>query len=40
LEHNAFPKEWLDMKAFVEMVCIFSYCFFSYCIFSYYFSAS
>jgi hypothetical protein len=40
LEHNAFPKDWLDMKAFVEMVCIFSYCFFSFCIFSYYFNTS
>ena len=24
VEHQAFPKEWLDMKAFLEMVCLFS----------------
>jgi hypothetical protein len=25
VEHKAFPKEWVDMKAFLEMVCIFSF---------------
>jgi hypothetical protein len=25
MQHKAFPKEWVDMKAFLEMVCIFSY---------------
>jgi hypothetical protein len=24
MEHNAFPKEWVDMKAFLEMVFLFS----------------
>jgi hypothetical protein len=27
VEHKAFPKEWVDMKAFLEMVCIFSFYF-------------
>jgi hypothetical protein len=25
VQHQAFPKEWMDMKAFLELVCIFSY---------------
>jgi hypothetical protein len=25
VQHHAFPKEWMDMKAFLELVCIFSY---------------
>jgi hypothetical protein len=25
MQHQAFPKEWVDMKAFLELVCIFSY---------------
>jgi hypothetical protein len=25
MQHKAFPKEWVDMKAFFEMVCTFSY---------------
>jgi hypothetical protein len=25
VEHKAFPTEWVDMKAFLEMVCIFSF---------------
>jgi hypothetical protein len=25
MQHKTFPKEWVDMKAFLEMVCIFSY---------------
>jgi hypothetical protein len=25
MELKAFLKEWVDMKAFIEMVCIFSY---------------
>jgi hypothetical protein len=25
MQHKAFPKEWVDMKAFLEMVCVFSY---------------
>jgi hypothetical protein len=24
MQYKAFPKEWMDMKAFLEMVCIFS----------------
>jgi hypothetical protein len=24
MEHNAFPKEWMDMKAFLEKVFLFS----------------
>jgi hypothetical protein len=24
MHHKAFPKEWVDMKAFLQMVCIFS----------------
>jgi hypothetical protein len=24
MQHKAFPKEWVDMKAFLEMVCVFS----------------
>jgi hypothetical protein len=24
MEHKALPKEWIDMKAFLKMVCIFS----------------
>jgi hypothetical protein len=24
MDHEAFPKEWVDMKAFFKMVCIFS----------------
>jgi hypothetical protein len=24
MEQKAFPKEWMDMKAFLKMVCIFS----------------
>jgi hypothetical protein len=24
MDQKAFPKEWMDMKAFLEMVCIFS----------------
>jgi hypothetical protein len=24
MEHNAFPKEWIDMKAFLEKVFLFS----------------
>jgi hypothetical protein len=24
MEHNAFPKEWMDMKAFLEKVLLFS----------------
>jgi hypothetical protein len=24
MDHEAFPKEWVDMKGFLEMVCIFS----------------
>jgi hypothetical protein len=23
MEQKAFPKEWMDMKAFLKMVCIF-----------------
>jgi hypothetical protein len=25
VQHHAFSKEWVDMKAFLELVCIFSY---------------
>jgi hypothetical protein len=25
VQHQAFSKEWVDMKAFLELVCIFSY---------------
>jgi hypothetical protein len=25
VQHHAFPKEWVDMRAFLELVCIFSY---------------
>jgi hypothetical protein len=25
MEHNALPKEWMDMKAFLKLVYIFSY---------------
>jgi hypothetical protein len=25
VHHQAFPKEWVDMKAFLELVCNFSY---------------
>jgi hypothetical protein len=25
VQHQAFPKEWVDIKAFLELVCIFSY---------------
>jgi hypothetical protein len=25
MQHQAFPKEWVDMKAFLELVCIFSF---------------
>jgi hypothetical protein len=25
MQYQAFPKEWVDMKAFLELVCIFSY---------------
>jgi hypothetical protein len=25
VQHEAFPKEWVDMKAFLELVCNFSY---------------
>jgi hypothetical protein len=25
VQHQAFPKEWVDMKAFLELVCNFSY---------------
>jgi hypothetical protein len=25
MQHKAFPKEWMNMRAFLEMVCIFSY---------------
>jgi hypothetical protein len=25
MQHQAFAKEWVDMKAFLELVCIFSY---------------
>jgi hypothetical protein len=25
MDHEAFPKEWVDMKAFLKTVCIFSY---------------
>jgi hypothetical protein len=25
MQHQAFSKEWVDMKAFFELVCIFSY---------------
>jgi hypothetical protein len=25
VQHQAFPKEWVDMRAFLELVCIFSY---------------
>jgi hypothetical protein len=31
LQQKAFPKEWVDMKAFLEMVCIFSYLFNASC---------
>jgi hypothetical protein len=24
MEHEAFPQEWVDMKAFLKTVCIFS----------------
>jgi hypothetical protein len=24
MDHKAFPKEWVDMKAFLKTVCIFS----------------
>jgi hypothetical protein len=25
VQKQAFPNEWVDMKAFLELVCIFSY---------------
>jgi hypothetical protein len=25
VQQQAFPKEWVDMRAFLELVCIFSY---------------
>jgi hypothetical protein len=31
LQQKVFPKEWVDMKAFLEMVCIFSYLFNASC---------
>jgi hypothetical protein len=24
MQHKAFPKEWMDIEVFLEMVCIFS----------------